>query len=150
VLQPYRQLAQAYLSRHGYSGKKLAEILGGFDFDLPVYEQGLESGSILYQFVRRASFGVPLPRIGNWFCLPGASLGSLAIISGGEGRLVTKVRVRFFLVALEGTAARQLRQWGWSGGGPGGATQIFIPKAFLVTHLDVLGSHTDLRNVAGA
>jgi hypothetical protein len=148
--QQYRALAQAYLVRNGYSGTQLVKLLDGFNFYLPVYQQPLEPATTLYQFVRRASVSEMLPRIGNWFCLPGATLSSLAIISGGEGRLITKVQVRYPFVALEGTAVRQETQWGWGGGGPGGATQIFVPNAFLTSHIEVIGSNTDLRKLAGA
>lgn len=146
----YRQVAAEYLARAGYPPRKIEEILTGFDLYLPVYEQRLEPRAIVYQFVRRpspASVGIHL---GNWFCLPGASLEALAIFSGGAGRVAAKVQIEHSFVALEGTAARQARQWSWSGGGAGGATQIFVPDRFLMTHVSVLGYDTELTRVAGA
>jgi hypothetical protein len=150
MTEQYRQVAKTYLIRNGYAGRELEVVLSGFDWASPAYEQQLDHGAILYQFMRRASHGTMVPGIGNWFCLPGATLSSLAIMSGGEGRSLAKVRVKFPLVALEGTASRQAKQWSWSGGGPGGATQIFVPSKFLFTHLDILGVDTDLRDIASA
>jgi len=149
MIERYHQVARSYLVRHGYTGKKLEEVLNGFDLRAPTYEQSLDPKTTLYQFVRRVAHESPIPRLGNWFCLPGASMRALAIISGGAGRAVAKVHVDYPLLALEGTAAPQPRQWSWSGGGPGGATQIFVPEQFLMTHFSVVGYDTDFKDIVG-
>ena len=144
----YELIAKNYLSLHGYSGVKLKDILGGFDFEKPAYNQTLDTGNILYQFVRRTSHNNAIPKIGNWFCLPGAELTRLAIFSGGEGRLVAKIRVVMPVVGLEGVASPQNINWVWSGGGIGGATQIFMPDKFLMSYFRVLGYSTDVKGLA--
>jgi hypothetical protein len=58
--ESYRRFAASY--RHGYSGKTLEDVLSGFNLDAPAYEQRLEPGSTLYQFVRRASIAELAPR----------------------------------------------------------------------------------------
>lgn len=134
----YEDIARRYLKKNGYEGKKLEEIVSGFDYSKPVYEQLLDENQIVFQFVRVPESGNMMPKLGNWFCLSGGSLNGLAIISG-QGRIVAKVRIAPRIIALEGAASKQAIQWGWSGGGAGGDTQIFIPDKFLTSNLTVLG-----------
>ncbi len=139
IRERYEEIAKNYLHFNGYSGQKLGEILSGFDFNKPAYEQKIDAGNILYQFVRRSSHYNAMPKIGNWFCLSGAELSGLAIISGGEGRIVAKILVEIPFAGLEGVASAQSVNWGWSGGGTGGATQIFVPDKYIISNIRVLG-----------
>ena len=148
--QYYERLARTYLSSRGYSSDKIKEILTGFDLEKATYEQRLDQRTIIYQFVRRSSQSNIMPKLGNWFCLPGASQSRLAIIGGGEGRQIAKIRVEVPLLALEGTASPQSINWDWSGGGEGGATQIFIPDQYLMSNIRVLGYTTTFAHSAGA
>jgi hypothetical protein len=123
---------EAYLRSHGIaSPKKVAEILDAFDFDKPIYEQSLEEGAELFQFIRLPSAGDASPMLGNWFSIPGVTTDAVAIIDGGAGRRLHKFHVLKPFSAIEGVAARQKRNWGWSGGGRGGGTQIYVPPAFI-------------------
>ena len=133
------EIIREYLSEHGYKKDKIKEIIGGFDLSKSVYRNTIESGSEVYQFIRRSSANAPLPNIGNWFCLTGATMNGLAIISGGEGREIADVKVTMNIDVLEGIAAPQSKNWKWSGGGDGGNTQIFIPHKYLASHICVLG-----------
>ena len=122
---------RAYLRNHGVtSGAKTEEIMSGFDFDQPLYEQPLEEGQALYQFVRMPSF-YGAGGMGNWFALPSASMDGLAIFGGLSGRHPHKFQVTHSFVALEGTAAKLPKDWGWGGGGFGGATQLYVPPRLL-------------------
>jgi hypothetical protein len=121
------------------SGRTINDVVGGFDFHQPVYEQTLSRGDRVYQFTRRASFGEPMPRIGNWFCLAGATTADLAIIHGGSGRLLQHFSVEEDIQVLEGIASKQRINWDWSGGGRGGGTQIFVPTR-SVSMLRCLGA----------
>jgi hypothetical protein len=133
--------ARAYLERHGIvSPKKIDEILGGFDFSKPVYEQPLFPGDTLFQFVRNPSLGAPNPTTGNWFGISGATTGGLAITDGLAGRRLQKYRVVAHASALEGTAVKKEVEWDWAGGGPGGATQLYLPPNLLGC-VECLGGH---------
>ncbi len=107
-------------------------IHSGFDLAKPIYERTFAEGDTLYQFVRAPCAHSPHVGLGNWFCLQGATLDSLAIISGGPGRVVAQVRVARSMIGLEGVASPQARDWGWAGGGRGGATQIFMADRNLM------------------
>lgn len=95
-----------YLSKHGYTGNKQDDYVGAFDLKKPAYLNTHEPADNIYQFVRVASASGPCPPLGNWFCLPGASMKSLSIISG-LGRVIAKVEVLFAMELLEGTASPQ-------------------------------------------
>jgi len=139
-----------YLRHNGISSKsKIDEILNSFDIEKPMYEQILFAGDTLYQFVRRSSFYNLTPGFGSWFCLAGASIQSLAIISGGAGRNVAKFEVRYTFSALEGVAEKQNINWNRSWGGPGGGTQIFILPRFIRA-LKLIGYNTSGSSIANA
>ena len=90
-----------------YGSYDVREIIDAFDLKKAVYEKHLDVGEDIFQFVRRPSFDDPAPILGSWFCLKGASLDRLAIISGGAGRIVSHLQVeRSRMVAreLSGTA----------------------------------------------
>lgn len=130
---------RSYLRSNDVSSEKtIEEIIKGFDFDKPIYEQTLEAEQKIYQYVRNASFADLSQRTGNWFCLRGATTSGLAIIGGGSGRRVHKYRVSSALTAIEGLASAQRTNWEWSGGGKGGTTQIYIPPR-LLGHINAVG-----------
>lgn len=132
---------ETYLHRHGMTAAgTVAQILSGFDLGKPVYEQSFYCGDQLFQFVRNASRFDPSPSAGNWFALAGATTQSLAIIHGVAGRRLHKFGVSAPFIALEGTATRMAIDWNWSGGGPGGGTQIYVPPR-LLGHLYAMGAH---------
>ena len=133
--------ARAYLAKHGVvSQEKVDDILGGFDFSKPVYEQPLYPGDTLFQFVRNPSLHAPSPTTGNWFGISGATTKGLAIMDGHSGRRLQKYRVVAHTTALEGTAVKKDTAWDWAGGGPGGATQLYLPPT-LLGHVECLGGH---------
>ena len=130
---------RAYLRANGVSSAKVVEeIISGFDFDRPVYEQRLEPRHELWQFVRNASHSELAPRTGNWFSLSGATLTGLSIFGGGSGRQMHRFIVEHEFIAIEGSARAMPRNWGWSGGGEGGHTQIYVPPR-LIGHLRSVG-----------
>lgn len=132
--------SRAYLLRNGvWDDRTLDQILRGFDFSHPVYEQPLEPGNVLFQYLRRPSYSQRVPTTGNWFTLSGATTGDLAIFDGLSGRFRQKYQVLAHLTALEGTAARLPIDWGWAGGGPGGGTQLFIASP-LLGRLQMIGA----------
>lgn len=140
--------ARKYLAANGVSAAKADDVVKGFDLGAPVYETRLSAGDIIFQFVRRPSAGNGMPRLGNWFCLAGAELSGLAIISGGEGRVACKVRVIAPMTVLEGTASPQAVNWGWSGGGKGGTTQMFMPDRYLTRNITVVGFTSNVAGIA--
>lgn len=144
MLTHNKSIAESYLKENGYFGDKLLEILSGFDFHYPIYQQPLYTEEIIYQFTRLPSHSNLSPPLGNWFCRPGATLNDLAIISGNSGRDVAKVEVIHPLITLEGTAGPQSINWIWSGGGQGGGTQTFIPLQYL-RYLKILGFFPNIR-----
>src|SRR5258708_8901691 len=75
-----RVQAQGYLANHGVSqASTLKEILDGFDFSRAVYEQLLNTGDILYQFLRNPSFWDPVANRGNCYCMTPATRRRLPI-----------------------------------------------------------------------
>src|SRR5262245_9527763 len=120
-----------YLQRGGISSDDAIEkIISGFDLTQPVYEQPLEAGDVLWQYIRDSSFYELSPVRGSWFCLQSATMEGLAITSGLAGRRQMNFQVLEPFKALEGIAIKQRIDFSWSGGGPGGQTQIFVPPAF--------------------
>ena len=131
-----------YLARNGVANDVLvANVLSGFDLAQPLYEQRLEPDTELFQFMRRPAVGRPDLRVGNWFCLRGATRGGLAIMDGLAGREVHHFRVGSELVALEGTASRMTRDWQIEIGGVGGHTQIYVPPRLIGHILSVGNAH---------
>jgi hypothetical protein len=124
---------RSYLRASGMSSsKKINEVLDGFDFsNKPLHFERLDDQQILYQFIRNASIETGDPRSGNWFCGLGATQRELAIFGGGSGRRRYKFEVLQPFTALVGTARPQSRHWSWAGGGPGGATQVYVPPNFV-------------------
>jgi hypothetical protein len=92
------------------------------------------------QYLRNEEVARPFPQTGNWFCIGGASMDALAIFSEGAGRRLQEFTVNTPVMELEGTAAPVRRNWAWSGGGSGGATQIFLPQQALFALVGV-GTH---------
>jgi hypothetical protein len=122
---------RAWLRAEQVSPAQIENIVDAFDFGAPVYETTLESGQELFQYLRKPSSSAPWPKVGNWFCLPGATRDGLAIIGGGSGRVLQRHVVALELQAIEGSARAQPVDWGWDGGGAGGATQIYVPQRLL-------------------
>ncbi|MCR5885789.1 hypothetical protein LRS03_24195 [Rhizobacter sp. J219] len=132
--------ARDYLDRNGVTNPVIVKaILDGFDLGKPMYEQRLEPDTELFQFMRRPSAGKPDLRVGNWFCLPGASRSGLAIMDGLSGRETHRFQVGSELVALEGTASRLSLNWEYEIGGQGGHTQLYVPPR-LLGHIRSLGN----------
>lgn len=128
-----------YLERNGVNHPVLVDnVLSGFDLAQPVYEQRLEPGAELFQYMRRPAVGRPDLRVGNWFCLRGASRDGLAIMDGLAGRELHHFRISAELVALEGVASRLSPHWVAEIGGGGGATQIYVPPR-LLGHVHSIG-----------
>ncbi len=138
------QTIKKFLINNGiHNQDEVNEIVDGFDLRYVVYIQQLLIGDIIYQYVHRPpSYGNPFISLGRWFSLRGATMNDLAISSGGQGRILTKIKVNQPIVGLEGTAKNQPHNWmDKSQGkvaGEGGATQIFIPKKSIWS-LEVLG-----------
>ena len=133
--------ARRWLQDQGVtSARWLTEILDGFDFSQPAYLQPLFEGDVIYQYVRRPEHQLLAPNRGNWFCLIGASPAYLAIFGGLAGRELRRFQVESQLIALEGTSARKDIEWSWAGGGPGGATQLFVPP-YQIARLGASAPH---------
>lgn len=121
-----------YLKRSGVpSQKQISDVLSGFDLSLPIYEQMLEEGQDVFQFIRNPSSTNLNPLVGSWFTIPGATTRSTAIIDGGSGRRFHRFRVARSFVALEGTAKEFPLTWKFEIGGKGGGTQIYVPPIYL-------------------
>jgi muramidase (phage lysozyme) len=136
----------SFLKRNGITDvTEVQRIIGGFDLNQPVYERLIQPGECLYQFIRNVDVGTPLPATGNWFCISGATMDSLAIFSGAVGRQLVEFNVSYPVASIEGTASAIKRDWNWAGGGRGGSTQIYLPRQALFaltaigTHLQVVG-----------
>jgi hypothetical protein len=123
---------RGYLRRNGIvEPRQVNQILTGFDFNEPIYEHQVSPGDTVYQFVRLPSADRMSPTTGNWFALRGATKAGLAITDGLAGRRLHEYRVVAAADVLEGTAKGMEMKWDWDGGGPGGATQIYIPPNLL-------------------
>jgi hypothetical protein len=127
-----RQGALDFLRTQGVSGESdLERILGGFDFDRPVYEQSFWQGDFLYQLIRMPSASLPSPNVGNWFGIAGMTTHGVAINDGVSGRRAVQFEVVSPFTALEGSA-RPLPVDVFSAiGGAGGGTQVFVPTKLL-------------------
>lgn len=127
-----------YLMKNGLAQRSLVvDVLSGFDLSQPIYEQLLEEGDEIFQFIRRSSAGDMSPRVGSWFALPGATTQSVAIIDGGAGRRLHRFRVVRAFLALEGAARNFPLNWKLGIGGKGGGTQLYVPPRYL-GHLDAV------------
>jgi len=115
------------------------KVLNGFDFSRPVYEHDFWPGDVLYQLIRLPSATLPLPATGNWFGLAGITTRGVAINDGLSGRQAVKFEVVAPFRALEGSAKTLPVNLGTAIGGPGGATQIFLPRT-LLGHLQSKGA----------
>jgi hypothetical protein len=134
-----------FLARNGVTdAKQVREITSGFDLDQPVYERLVQPGERLYQFIRNSDVHRPVPGTGNWFCISGATMDSLAIFSGAAGRHLVEFTVSYPVLSLEGTASALKRDWNWGGGGRGGSTQIYFPRQALFA-LTARGTHLPER-----
>lgn len=127
-----RESARALLRLQGVmSEAEIKKVLSGFDFSHPVYEHVFFPGEILYQLVRLPSFYLPSPMTGNWFGLAGLTTGRAAINDGGAGRRAGQFEVVMQFCALEGIAKKLAVDLEKAIGGPGGGTQIFVPRTLL-------------------
>ena len=139
-------VVRKFLKDLGYQDKEIKNYLRVFNLNLPAYEQLLEEGDIIYQFMRVPTAKYPEPKLGNWFSLFGSNMTRLGIFSGA-GRILAKVKVQNPITVLEGTAAELPLSWknnketgeAFGVGGKGGATQIFIPAHQINSSLIVLG-----------
>ena len=129
----HRDVITGFLKRHGVADKThIEQITAGFDLGKPVYERRIEDGDTLFQFMRNPDSTTPHWQTGRWFCLRGAGMNALGIFGGGSGRTLAEFTVNRPVWSLEGTAGPLARDWGWAGGGTGGATQIFVPPDGLM------------------
>lgn len=121
-----------YLRKNGVlSPGNVSAVLSGFDFVMPIYEQYLEEGQELFQFIRNPSATNGNPSTGSWFTISGATTRSIAIIDGGSGRRFHKFQVMRPFVAIEGSAKEFPLTWKFEIGGKGGGTQIYVPPNYL-------------------
>jgi len=131
--------AAAFLASQGVQpASEVKKILSGFDFSKSAYEHHFWPGDTLYQFVRHISVGNPVAARGSWFGLSGVTMRGVAIFGGLAGRTSHKFEVVHPFSALEGTAARLPADWDNEIGGPGGATQVFVPRMYA-GHIRSLG-----------
>lgn len=125
---------RSFLRSSGISDSRVINcVLDGFDFgSKPLYFRRFEPQEILFQFIREPSQERGGVYAGNWFCLNGATMDSVAIFGGGSGRRRYRYEVTQAFTTLEGVARKiEGHQWGWAGGGDGGGTQIYVPPKFI-------------------
>ncbi len=122
----------SYLARYGITDPAaVQEVRSGFDMSKPLYEHYFRPGDVLYQLVRLPSFYNLNPHRGNWFGLAGLTARNVAVLHGLAGRRTHQFRVLAAFVGLEGTAGRYPLDWNKEIGGPGGATQIYVPRVLM-------------------
>src|SRR5262245_31484818 len=126
-----RQTAAELLRAQGVSAADSEKVLSGFDFTKPLYEQEFWPGDVLYQLIRLPSATQPSMTTGNWFGLAGITTANVAVNDGLSGRQATKFEVTAHFTALEGSAVELPVDIGTAIGGPGGGTQIFLPRMLL-------------------
>jgi len=129
--QGKRLLIEKHLRLAGIAPAKFAEHIAGWDLSQPVYEETLQSGERLMQFVGVASAVNPDPRPGNYYTYAGGhDMASVGVGSGLAGRARAEFQVARPTVALLGTAApissAMAARFGHAVRGRGGATQIFL------------------------
>ena len=74
--------ATLWLQRHGVARRAIAHVIDGFEFSdprYPVYEQQIEVGTILFQYIRNPDFTDLGRGTGNWFSLAGAHKSDLIL-----------------------------------------------------------------------
>jgi hypothetical protein len=123
---------RSFLRANGARGdKEIISVLDGFDFaSKPLYFRTFEVHEILFQYIRNPSVeNGNTVRSGNWFCIKGATQDDVAITGGGSGRRRHRFEVAGTFETLEGVAREQSVNWQWAGGGPGGGTQIYVPRS---------------------
>jgi hypothetical protein len=117
---------------------EMKKILSGFDASKPMYKHDFWPEDTLYQFIRLASVGNPILTRGSWFGIAGITSRGVGIFAGLAGRTLYKFRVLHPFSALEGTAATLPIDWQNEIGGPGGSTQVFVPRMYA-SHIRSLG-----------
>jgi hypothetical protein len=124
-------LITKHLRQAGTRKEKIAGQIKGWDLSKPVWEEWLQPGERLVQFVSGPTVSKPFAPTGNYFALSSTrDQGSVGVGDGQAGRH----RREFLIVrpfhALWGTAApisdAMATEFGFSLRGPGGATQIFL------------------------
>lgn len=134
-----KDFAINFLREEGVPDIKIHDVISGFDWHRHVEIRMLEEGDHLYQYVRRASHGYSMPRLGNWYSLKGSGMNDLAIMSGGTGRFLAPVIIKYPCRALEGAASKMQLNWLWEGGGAGGGTQLFLPDKYIIPCVEIMG-----------
>lgn len=119
---------------------EMGRVSSEFDFAKPVYEHRFFPGDTLYQLVPLPSFDLPSPMTGNWLGLAGLTTGRVAINDGGAGRRAGRFAVVMQFSALEGTAKKFAVDLKTAIGGPGGGTQIFVPRTTLPGRVRSVGA----------
>ena len=147
--------AKAYLRKHGCSTKEITSTLNGFVLDdrtRPIYLQPLEIGKTLFNFAHTPSVEHPVPGVGYWFCLAGATKQTVAAQDTVAPRVLKQFVVVRDVFALEGIAKEMSGEHAnYEAGifGPGGATQIYLPPS-LRDAVAFVGQDVDGRGrVAG-
>ena len=73
-----KQKLEAFLKCNGVCDeKKIEEIVTGFNLAKPVYEQLIEPGDKIFQYIRNVDASRPFHQTGNWFCFRGSNMDSL-------------------------------------------------------------------------
>ena len=124
-----RESAKMLLLSQGVAlAEDIAKVLNGFDFAKPVYEHHFFPGDILYQLIRLPSFDLPSPDRGRWFGLAGITTQKVAVNDSLSGRRAHQFEVIMHFTALEGSAKALPVNLKTGIGGPGGGTQIYVPR----------------------
>ncbi len=134
-----QQSAEVLLTSQGVPPREAKKIMSGFDVSKPMYEHQFWDGDKLFQLVRLPSATDPLPSTGNWFGLTGMTSSGVAVNDGLSGRRLVEFRVAAPFTALEGTAARFVGSLHSGIGGPGGQTQVFVPRHLVASRLESVG-----------
>lgn len=130
--------AELLASQGVQPASEVVKVLSGFDSSKPMYKHDFWPGDTLYQYIRLASVANPVPTRGSWFGIAGITTRGVAIFAGVAGRTLHRFEVAHPFSALEGTAARLPIDWQNEIGGPGGASQVFVPRMYS-GHIRSLG-----------
>jgi hypothetical protein len=120
-----------WLLDHNVDASDAQQVLSGFKLNQPLIEEAFEVGDRLFQYIRGISFWDQSATSGSWFTRAGASPASLSILEGPAGRRLHRFTVVSSFRAVEGTVKRlPPNEFIGIGGGHGGASQVFVPRAF--------------------
>ncbi|MEX2207701.1 MAG: hypothetical protein WEF50_15860 [Myxococcota bacterium] len=143
-----RLLIEKHLRLARIPATKFAEHIAGWNLSEPVYEELLQPGERLMQFVSNATAVHPDPRPGNYYTYVGGhGMPTIGVGSGLAGRSRAEFQVARPVLALLGTAApisaTTAARFGQALRGAGGATQIFLHDRGVGT---LVAGNADLRH----